>query len=55
MRLSDLARMRKVTLDKAAMTVTAQGGCVAGDVEKPCDAEGLSAVFGAVNEPGSIS
>ncbi len=46
--------MRGVSVDKAAMTVTAQGGCLAGDVEQRCEAEGLSAVFGAVNETGEI-
>jgi hypothetical protein len=29
--------MRKVVLDKANMTVTAQGGCLAGDIEQPVD------------------
>ena len=36
------------------MTVTAQGGCTARDVEQPCEAEGLSVVFGAVSETGDI-
>ena len=36
------------------MTVTAQGGCIARDVEQPCEAEGLSVVFGAVNDTGGI-
>ena len=49
---SDLRKMRKVSLDKAAMTVTAQGGCIAWDVEQPCEKEGLSVVFGAVSETG---
>ncbi|KAL4940985.1 hypothetical protein BDV06DRAFT_223587 [Aspergillus oleicola] len=48
----DLGRMRKVVVDKPAMTVAAQGGCVARDVEVPLEAEGLGAVFGAVNETG---
>ena len=48
----DLGKMRKAIVDKAAMTVTAQGGCIAWDVEQPCEAEGLSAVFGAVSETG---
>lgn len=30
----------------------AQGGCIAKDVEKLLDPEGLAAVFGAVNETG---
>jgi hypothetical protein len=29
--------MRKVTLDKENMTITAQGGCLAMDLEKPAD------------------
>lgn len=44
--------MRKVFVDKSAMTVTAQGGCTARDVELPCDAEGVSATFGNINETG---
>lgn len=48
----DLGRMRRVSVDKEAMTVTAQGGCIARDVELPLEAEGLAAVFGAVNETG---
>lgn len=36
------------------MTVTAQGGCTARDVEQPCEAEGLSVVFGAVSDTGNI-
>lgn len=46
--------MRKVSVDKAGMTVTAQGGCVARDVEQPCEAESLSVVFGAISETGDI-
>ncbi|GES63905.1 hypothetical protein ATETN484_0009059200 [Aspergillus terreus] len=48
----DLGRMRRVSVDKEAMTVTAQGGCIARDVELPLEAEGLATVFGAVNETG---
>jgi FAD/FMN-containing dehydrogenase len=44
--------MRNVSVDKAGMTVTAQGGCIARDVEIPLEQEGLAAVFGAVNETG---
>ena len=36
------------------MTVTAQGGCVARDVEQPCEADGLSVVFGAVSDTGEL-
>ena len=46
--------MKKVSVDKAAMTVTAQGGCIARDIEQPCEAEGLSAVFRAVSKTGEI-
>lgn len=44
--------MRKVTIDKEAMTATAQGGCLAQDIEFPAEAEGLSVVFGVLNETG---
>lgn len=44
--------MRDVSLDKSAMTVRAQGGCIAKDIESILDSEGLAAVFGAVNETG---
>lgn len=44
--------MNNVVIDKAAMTVTAQGGCLAADLEKPLDAKGLSIVMGAVNDTG---
>ena len=37
------------------MTVTAQGGCVAGHVEQPCEAERLSAVFEPVNETVKVA
>ncbi|KAG8525241.1 uncharacterized protein KY384_008885 [Bacidia gigantensis] len=48
----DLRKLNKVTIDKASKTVTGGGGCVAGDLEKPAEAEGLSVVFGAINETG---
>lgn len=47
--------MRNVSVDKAAMTATAQGGCIARDVEEPCGAVGLAPVFGAVNETGELT
>lgn len=46
--------MQKVKIDKAAMTATAQGGCLAEQVEVAAEAEGLSVVFGNVNETGKI-
>ena len=46
----DLKNMRKVTVDKEAKMVTAQGGCIAADVEQAAEAKGLSVVFGQVNE-----
>jgi len=48
----DLKEMNEASVDKSSMTVTAQGGCVARDLEQPAEAEGLSVVFGAVNETG---
>jgi hypothetical protein len=44
--------MRKVSIDIPAMTVSAQGGCIAADIEKPIGAQGYYAVFGAYNETG---
>ena len=49
----DLRKMNGVMIDKAAKTATAQGGCLAKDVEAPAEAEGLSVVFGAVNVTGN--
>lgn len=48
----DLKKMNKVVIDKEALTITAQGGCQARDLEGPADAEGLSVVMGAVNYTG---
>ncbi|KAL2862526.1 FAD-binding oxidoreductase [Aspergillus lucknowensis] len=48
----DLKKMNKVSIDKAAMTCTAGGGCRAIDLETPLQAEGLSVVMGAVNDTG---
>lgn len=44
--------MRKVSIDIPNKTATAQGGCVAADIEKPLAAEGYYAVFGAFNGTG---
>jgi hypothetical protein len=50
----DMRKMQKVKIDKAAMTATAQGGCLAEQVEVAAEAEGLSVVLGVVNETGKI-
>jgi hypothetical protein len=47
--------MQKVTIDKAATTATAQGGCLAEQVEVAAETEGLSVVFGNVNETGEFT
>ena len=44
--------MRNVSIDKENMKITAGGGCKAVDLETPLQAEGLYAVFGAVNDTG---
>ncbi|KAH8645912.1 hypothetical protein BGZ60DRAFT_424785 [Tricladium varicosporioides] len=48
----DLSKMNKVTIDKDTMTITAQGGCRAIDLETPLQVEGLSVVMGAANDTG---
>lgn len=48
----DLARMRKVSVDKAAGTVTYEGGCVFGDVDDALAAHGLATVGGLYNQTG---
>ncbi|KAL4781312.1 hypothetical protein BJX76DRAFT_360008 [Aspergillus varians] len=48
----DLKKMNKVSIDKAAMTCTAGGGCRAIDLETPLQAENLSVVMGAINDTG---
>lgn len=53
--ITDLRKMRNVTVDKVAKTVTAQGGCLAADVEEAADVEGLTVPFGAVNETGKVN
>ena len=50
----DLRKLNNVVVDKAAKTVTSGGGCLARDLEKPAEAEGLGVVFGVVNETGLI-
>lgn len=49
---ADLKEMNRASVDKSSMTVTAQGGCIARDLEQPAETEGLSVVFGAVNVTG---
>ncbi|KUJ10052.1 FAD-binding domain-containing protein [Mollisia scopiformis] len=48
----DLGRMRKVSIDKKSMKITAQGGCKVVDLETPLQKQGLSAVFGTINDTG---
>ncbi|EPS44620.1 hypothetical protein H072_1398 [Dactylellina haptotyla CBS 200.50] len=48
----DMRNMRKVTVDAEKKTAKAQGGCIAGDVEKAAESVGLRAVMGAVNATG---
>lgn len=47
-----MRKMNKVTIDKAGMKVSAQGGCLAEQVELAAEAEGLLVVLGIVNETG---
>lgn len=48
----DLSRMRAVTVDAAAKTITAQGGCTWQDVDEGAAAHGLATVGGTVNHTG---
>ncbi|PNY26205.1 FAD-linked oxidoreductase [Tolypocladium capitatum] len=48
----DLARMRNVSVDPAARTVTYEGGCVFGDVDSALAAHGLATVGGLYNQTG---
>jgi len=48
----DLARMRNVTVDAEARTVTYEGGCLFGDVDSRLAAHGLATVGGVYNETG---
>ena len=46
--------MRNVSIDKEALSITAQGGCQAVDLESPLQAEGFSVVMGAANDTGEF-
>jgi FAD/FMN-containing dehydrogenase len=48
----DLSLMRDVSVDVAANTVTAQGGCVWEDVDNAAAEHGLAAIGGTVNNTG---
>ncbi|KAF7880385.1 uncharacterized protein EAF02_007231 [Botrytis sinoallii] len=48
----DLGKMRKVSIDKENLKITAQGGCRAADLETPLQAEGLSVVMGLASDTG---
>jgi len=48
----DLTRMRNVTVDPEARTVTYEGGCVFGDVDSRLGAHGLATVGGLYNHTG---
>ena len=50
----DLRKLNRVTVDKSAKRVTGGGGCIAMDLEKAAEAEGLGVLFGAVNETGEM-
>lgn len=48
----DLRNMKGVSIDEEGMSITAQGGCRAIDLETPLQELGLSVVLGAVNDTG---
>lgn len=48
----DLTRMRNVSVDPAARTVTYEGGCLFGDVDSALAAHGLATVGGLYNQTG---
>jgi FAD/FMN-containing dehydrogenase len=48
----DLTRMRNVSVDPAARTVTYEGGCLFGDVDSALAAHGLATVGGIYNQTG---
>lgn len=50
-----MKNFNKVSINKAEMTVTAGGGCLARDIEFPAEKEGIMVGFGAVNETGTFS
>jgi FAD/FMN-containing dehydrogenase len=47
--------MKRVSIDEENLTITAQGGCQAIDLETPLQKLGLSVVLGAVSDTGSFS
>lgn len=48
----DLSKMRRVTVDKEAMTITAQGGALWEDVDTVAGQYGVATVGGSVNHTG---
>ncbi|KAF3934284.1 hypothetical protein ABW19_dt0203837 [Dactylella cylindrospora] len=48
----DLRNLRKVTVDAEKKIAVAEGGALAGDVERACEKLGLRPVMGAINETG---
>lgn len=48
----DLSLMRNVSVDPAARTITAQGGCIWADVDEAAGVHGLATVGGTVNHTG---
>lgn len=48
----DLSRMRRVSVDAAARTVTFEGGCVFDDVDSALAVHGLATVGGVYNQTG---
>jgi hypothetical protein len=51
----DLKKMRKVTVNKANMTVTAQGGCKTVDLDDAAYKQGMSVLAGVVNDTGTVT
>ena len=47
-----MRKINHVVVDKAKKTAAAGGGCLATNVEKACEKEGLMVGFGAVSETG---
>jgi hypothetical protein len=50
---TDLRKMKKVTIDVEGMSITAQGGCQAIELEPPLQELGYSVVMSAANNTGS--
>jgi len=48
----DLRSMRKITINTEKKVAVAQGGCIAGDVEKAAEKLGLRPVMGVINATG---